>query len=140
MSRTTFAAALFPVLAQPPHQAVAGPPEGVPGKMAFDEVADGLRRYRAEKDRGRRVTWLWRLGKCSDLRVAVAMGDALSDPSEEVRYAAAAGLWMCRTGQTLHRRPWANPTLFQVERLEWAKDYWRQCEDVLRRRAAQPPR
>jgi hypothetical protein len=33
-----------------PRIAFAGPPEGVSGRMVFDEVADGLRRCHAEKD------------------------------------------------------------------------------------------
>ena len=53
---------LFAVLALlTPNRAVAGPPEGVSGKMVLDEVADGLRQYRKEKDQGKRVKLLERL-------------------------------------------------------------------------------
>jgi hypothetical protein len=38
-----------------PGQAVAGPPEGMSGKMVFDEVADGLRKYRKEEDEEKRM-------------------------------------------------------------------------------------
>ena len=135
--RSLFAVSLLPLLSLT--QAIAGPPEGVSGKMVLDEVADGLRRYQMEKDEERRTTWLWRLSKYHDLRVAVVMGEALSDPSEEVQFAASVGLLMCRGGPVVHRRQWANPTLFQVEWMECAKEYWRQGETELRRRAKQLP-
>jgi hypothetical protein len=62
-------------------QAVAGPPEKASGKMVLDEVADGLRRYQQEKDGGRRLTWLKRLAPTRDVRVAVALGEALDEPA-----------------------------------------------------------
>ena len=40
---------------------MAGPPERASGEMVFDEVADGLRRYRSEKDETKRVEWLRQL-------------------------------------------------------------------------------
>ena len=36
-----------------PGKAVAGPPEGVSGKMVLDEAADGLRRYRGNDAGGK---------------------------------------------------------------------------------------
>jgi hypothetical protein len=51
MSRTTYALLpLLTALALPPGEAIAGPPEGPSGRMVFDEVADGLRKYRAVDD------------------------------------------------------------------------------------------
>jgi hypothetical protein len=55
----------------------AGPPEGVSGAMALDEVADGLRKYRREKDRARRAALLTRLAATRDPRVALVLGEAL---------------------------------------------------------------
>jgi hypothetical protein len=37
-----------------PGQSAATPPEGVSGQMVLDEVADGLRRFRREKDEKKR--------------------------------------------------------------------------------------
>ena len=68
MPRATFAAA-FPLLAvlavvlALPGKAVAGPPEGVSGKMVLtpDEVADGLRRYRHALDPATRLALMQKL-------------------------------------------------------------------------------
>jgi hypothetical protein len=57
----------------------AGPPEGMSGRMALDEVADGLRKYQKEKDAKRRRAWLERLAQTRDVRVAVALGEAMGD-------------------------------------------------------------
>jgi hypothetical protein len=65
---------LFAVLALPsPGRAVSGPSEGVSGEMAFDEVAEGLRQYRKEKDPKKRLVWLHTLGATGDPRVALAL-------------------------------------------------------------------
>src|SRR5690348_6758493 len=69
--------AVFVLLAALAVSASAGPPEGVSGKVVFDQVADGLRKYRAEKDKGRRLDWLKRLAPTHDPRVGVALGEAL---------------------------------------------------------------
>lgn len=68
------------VLAGVSPRAAAGPPEKVVGAMTFDTVADGLRRYQREKDGGRRLAWLKRLAPTRDVRVAVALGEALDEP------------------------------------------------------------
>jgi hypothetical protein len=60
-----------------PGNALAGPPDGVSGKMEFDRVAEGLRKYRKEKDTADRLLLLMRLAKTEDPRVAVALGEAL---------------------------------------------------------------
>ena len=93
MSRTTFAAVL-PLLAvlalTLPGKAVAGPPEGVSGKMVFDEVANALRKYRKETDHDRRVRWLRKLAPMCDVRVALALGDAWGDSDGSVGTVAQA--------------------------------------------------
>jgi hypothetical protein len=69
---------MLPLLSGP---TFAGPPEGASGKMVLDEVADGLRRYQQEKDGGRRLAWLKRLAPARDVRVAVALGEAVDGPA-----------------------------------------------------------
>jgi hypothetical protein len=79
MPRKTFAAVLpfLAVLALlSPGMAVAGPPEGVSGKMVYDEVADGLRKYRKEKDCQKRLQWMVKLAPTRDPRVAIALVEA----------------------------------------------------------------
>jgi hypothetical protein len=66
-----------------PGQALAGPPEGVSGRMVLDEVADGLRCYRKETDPERRIAWLKRLAPYDDPRVVVALIDALGASSDD---------------------------------------------------------
>jgi len=65
----------------------AGPPGRVSGRMAFDEVSEGLRKYRAEKDPEKRVRWLEKLAPTGDPRVYVALLDFdYSDvPKSELR-------------------------------------------------------
>ena len=84
MPRTIAAAVLLAVLAlMLPGKAVAGPPERVSGKMVLapDEVADGLNRFRRERDVYKRVLLLCRLAETKDPRVLVAVGKSLSDHS-----------------------------------------------------------
>ena len=57
-----------------PVKSVARPPEGVSGKIVLDEVADGLRRYQAEKDEGKVcLDILKRLAPTRDPRVGMAL-------------------------------------------------------------------
>jgi hypothetical protein len=57
-----------------PAPVFAGPPEGVSGKMVFDEVAYGLQRYQQETDTNKRIRWLEKLAPTHDPRVAVLLG------------------------------------------------------------------
>jgi hypothetical protein len=85
MQRARIASGLLTVLVVlafvPLERVFAGPPEEVSGKMVFDEVADGLRRYRREMDARRRSELLSRLAPSLDPRVAVALGDAMAERS-----------------------------------------------------------
>ena len=78
MPRTTLGAVLpLLVLALAlPGKAVAGPPEGVSGKMVLvcDEVAAWCRQFRRERDDETRMTLLGRLKRIDDPRVAVVLG------------------------------------------------------------------
>ncbi len=71
-----FAAAL-PLLATlamlSPGKALAGPPQGVSGKMVLDEVSEGLRKYRRETDGKKRIKWLTKLAPSRDPRVKAAL-------------------------------------------------------------------
>ena len=63
-----------------PGKAVAGPPEGVSGKMVLlrDDITDGLRKYRKEKELGKRIVWLEKLAPTQDPREAIALGEAMN--------------------------------------------------------------
>jgi hypothetical protein len=76
MSRTTYA--LLPLLALLvlPAQVVAGLPEGASRKTVLDEVEDGLRKYRKEKDEEKRYRLLEKLAPTKDARVAIAIMEA----------------------------------------------------------------
>jgi hypothetical protein len=102
-----------------PGQALAGPPEGVSGRMAFDAVADGLRKYAKETDPEMRAGRLAALAPSQDPRVAVALGEAMQDPSPAVLAAAHYG---------------AGTSTAEV--CAW----WKQNEADLRRRAKLLPR
>jgi hypothetical protein len=81
--------ALLAFLAAP---AAAGPPEGVSGRMAFDRVADGLRRYRQEDDDAKRIAWLRRLAPTRDPRVAAVLEDCAAEGLTSDCWVAASEL------------------------------------------------
>jgi hypothetical protein len=104
---------------------VAGPPERPAGRMAFDEVADGLRRYRRERDPQRRRELLQKLAPTRDPRVAVAMGEVLAGsgcPYPEIAFLAEYYLPESKRGST-----------------DSVWDWWRENEADLRRRARDFP-
>jgi hypothetical protein len=62
----------------PGQAALAGPPEGASGEMAIvDPVADGLRKFRKEKDPDKRGELIEKLARTRDPRVALVLGEAL---------------------------------------------------------------
>jgi hypothetical protein len=114
-----------------PLPAAAGPPEGVSGRMALasDEVADGLRKYRKEKDCGRALALLRILAPTKDPRVAMVLGELLTGQDEDVSFEAAVVL-----KQTF---PSAIPSgVYREQALFW----WKVNEAALRRRAKELPR
>jgi hypothetical protein len=126
-----------------PKEVVATPPQKVSGAMTFDTVADGLRKYHKETNVQRRVDWLTKLADTRDIRVQVALQDALRDPNKEVYWAALCllgsrylGATDPRTGRTQGERD----ALFR----ELATVYRRWLEfghaAAARRRAAHLPR
>ena len=106
----------------------AGPPERPSGKMAFDKVADGLQRYRAEKRIEYRSMWLWRVAPTLDPRVAVALGEALDDPQ------------LRRDGYALLGIHYISSDAIQGDTTACYDAWWKKNEADLRRRASQLPR
>jgi hypothetical protein len=129
------AAALLAVLALLSlGKVVAGPPEGASGKMKFDEVADGLRKYRNEIDPVKRIEWLKKLAPTHDPRVGVALG-------EYYHHAFCVG------DDTYHDligviiTHYASHLMGKGELPVWVSlTWWEENEADLRRRAAQLPR
>jgi hypothetical protein len=113
-----------------PGRAVAGPPEGASGRMVFDEVADGLRKYRAEQDQEKRYERLRRLAPTHDPRIAVVLGESL-DSQEDILCVVA-----CRLLDQ-HFVTGPKPPARRVHRVS---DWWDAHEADLRRRAKQLPR
>jgi hypothetical protein len=105
--------------------------------MVFDEVADGLRRYRTEMAEAKRIALLTRLAKTEDPRVAVALGEATREPG----IAPDAALLLLHnyvhpefsfdalSNKSHKGLPGENP-------LSW----WKENEADLRRQAARLPR
>jgi hypothetical protein len=115
--------------------AVARPPDGVPGKMvlARDDVSESLLKYRRESDPHRRLALLNDLAGVRDPRVAVALGQALYDPRSEVRVQAAFGIFFNQTGEVPKRMMTGKTAV------NWAREWWAANEDDLRRRARRLP-
>jgi hypothetical protein len=133
MSRMLAAAVVLAVLS--PTSGIAGPPQKPAGAMTFDTVADGLRQYHKETDQAKRIRLLKKFAPTGDPRVAVALGEALSDPSEVV--VAAAATAYCQEFTQLR----GTARLFNPEaRKEWALMWWRRSEPELRRDAVLLPR
>jgi len=114
MPRTTSTAAGLPLLAVlalaplPPCQSRAGPPDRASGQMVFvDEVADGLRQYRKEKDPEKRLARLQELGATGDPRVAMALVEAANNHNgDDLDCEAADILWWyyASPAAAFHRR------------------------------------
>ena len=130
MLRSVFAVSMLALTL--PGEAVAGPPEGVSGKMVFDEVEDGLRKYRKEKDPDQRIERLRRLSRTRDPRVGIALGEALSDACPTVVFSAAnqyLDYFSTEVSGYRYRFP-----------VELAREQWQKEAADLHRRAARLPR
>ena len=114
-----------------PGATLAGPPEGVSGKMVLDEVADGVRKYRKETDARRRGELLRRLAPTRDLRVAMALGVAMmeggSSLGREVDATELLNEWFLSDDDDFS----------EVHRS--VRIWWKKNEADLRRRAIQLP-
>jgi hypothetical protein len=131
----TFASLALLLAVLSPADAVAGPPDGVPGKMvlAQDAVSQALAKYRRESDPHRRLALLNDLAATRDPRVAVALGQALYDPRSEMRVQAAFGIFFNQTGEVPKKM------MGGTAAVNWAREWWAANEDDLRRRARQLP-
>ena len=132
MPRKTFAT-MLPFLAVmallSPGKAVAGPPEGVSGKMTFLDATPGLQAYRKEKDDKKRSEWRERLAPSRDPRVAIMLWETFCDESESVEMRCDA--------LDLLRRYFVEGTRFQEGTLYHCGDWWEANEADLRLRATQ---
>jgi hypothetical protein len=134
--RTRQVAALAVLLLLGPcSTAPAGPPEGVPGRMVLDEVADGLRRYRAARTPEAKVAWLKRLAPSRDPRVAVALGEAATGDDPEVSR-CAIGLAYRNYDLNVSLSGDSSASVISRLVLKW----WQKNEADLRRRAEELPR
>jgi hypothetical protein len=133
--RARLATPLLAVLALlSPKSAVAEPPAAVSGKFTLDAVAEGLRKYEADKDRARRADRLKKLARYRDPRVAIAMAEYIEDPfnGNLDRYAVAE---MAR-----HYLPPVPGAKVSSDYAYAAMQWWKANEPELRRRAAKLPR
>jgi hypothetical protein len=120
------------VLLLPGQMVLAGPPEGVSGKMVMDEISEALLRYRLEPNGKKRFVLLERLAPIQDARVTVALVQAMLDedrPGEKMRLASLIGNWH------LQNKEWVTANCPTVVNLWWKKN-----EADIRRRAKQLPK
>jgi hypothetical protein len=128
---------LFPVLVLlSPQEAVAAPPPGVSGRLVFDEVADGLRKYRTEKDEWKRAEWLKRLAPTRDPRVAVELWEVFA----WVRGKRTAPIRQVARDCLADHFVAVDKSLSAEERGPAVCSWWSRCGGDVRRRAAQLPR
>jgi hypothetical protein len=124
-------------------KAVAGPPEGAPGKMVFvDEVRDGLREYRKEKKPEKRLAWLQTLGATGDPRVALVLVDAANNHNGDDLDCEAADIlwWYYASPDAASHRGRVSPDLVTPPPGKGFRPWWAANEASVRRRARQLPR
>ena len=111
-----------------PGKALAGPPEGVSGKMVLDVVADGLRKYEREKDGRKRLLMMARLAATGDPRVAITLGELIDteDELEDGAFILLLRYYVPRPAGSIVGGDWVHP-------------WWEKNEADLRRRAKQLP-
>jgi hypothetical protein len=152
----TFAAAVLPIAVVAlvsPGKAFAGPPKEVPGRMVFDEVVEGLRRFRKENDPQKQLAWMKRLAPTGDPRVGVALFDWVATAGfDQVGMAAGDLLERYYSPPKREKRPplggigsplslepsraYANPDMIVSEN---HFERWARAEADLRRRAKKLP-
>jgi hypothetical protein len=114
---------------------LAGPPGGPSGAMMLDKVADGLSKYRREKDPDKRIEWLKKLARIRDPRVAIVLAQEGINPDSilgERNRQYAANLLM---EYYIPRSQWVYSAKYSVTAQRW----WESNEADLRRRAKQLP-
>jgi hypothetical protein len=119
--------------------AVAGPPEGVSGRMVFaDEVADGLREYAKETAPERRLACLRKLAATQDPRVAIVLVEVSNDGTAgELDCEAAEELWWhFASPDAASRRGKVNDGSLQMPKGAGYRAWWKANQADVRRRAA----
>jgi hypothetical protein len=140
----TFAGVMLLALGLLSGTAVAGPPEGVSGKMVFgSEVADALCKFRAERNVHARVKWLRNVAAYRDPRVGVALGEVL-DIYQAIRDRTSMSIFCDEEGNAAellqhYYMPPRDRTASAIH-IDRAKEWWDDHKADLRRRAAQLPR
>ena len=94
--------------------------------MVFEDVRLGLQHFRQEANSKNRIAWLETLSRLHDVRVAVAMGEAMRDDDGLVVLCAYRLLWRDYVPHQ-HYQP--------ADVYSW----WKHNEADLRRRAKQLP-
>jgi hypothetical protein len=122
-------------------ESVAGPSEGVSGKMV-DGVAQGLREYRKEKDPKKRLAWLEKRAATGDPRVALALVDAANNHNGDDLDCEAADLlwWYYASPDAASHRGRVNPDVIPAPPGQGFRAWWKENEADIRRRAARLPR
>jgi hypothetical protein len=134
---------LFVALALPsPGRAFSGPPEEVSGKMEFDEVAEGQRKYHKEKDPKKRLAWLQTLGATGDPRVALALVDAADNQNGDDLDCEAADIlwWRYASPDAASFRGLVNHDVIKAPPEKGFRPWWKANGADVRRRAALLPR
>jgi hypothetical protein len=127
-----------------PGRVVAGPPERVTGKMMLvpDEVAEGLRKYRQEKNPEKRLALLATLGATGDPRVALALVDAANCSNGDDLDCEAADVmwWYYASPDAAAHRGRAYPDDVRPPPGKGFRPWWKANEADVRRRAARLPK
>jgi hypothetical protein len=151
MKRTLVVAVmLLFVMAVVSPMAVAAPPEETSGRMVFqrDDVADGLRKYRKEKDKDKRSLLLGNLARTQDPRVAVELGGLAGGRDAEALFAVYLLSRHFVHPQAYGGRQDDEYTIEDIRMLrilpdlardeEYVLDWWKEHESELRRAAKLP--
>jgi hypothetical protein len=147
MPRAIVAAVSFCFLAAlallSPGWVVAGPPERVTGKFVLvsDEVSQGLRKYRQEKDPTKRLALLQTLGATGDPRVALALVDAANNRNGDDLDCEAADLlwWYYASPVAASHRGLVNQDVISPPPGKGFRPWWTANGAEVRRRAARLP-
>jgi hypothetical protein len=125
-----------------PGWAVAGTPERVTWKLMLisDEVSEGLRKYRQEKDPKKRLALLQTLGATGDPRVALALVAAANcENGDDLDCKAADVLWWYYASPDAAHRGRVNQNIIPAPG-EGFRPWWKANEADVRRRAARLPK
>jgi hypothetical protein len=111
---------------------VAGPPEGVSGRMVLHELTDKLTRLRVEKHTKRKLALVKELGPVRDARVRVAL-------MEIILKAERADPLLIDVSLLLYQYHIPDNDRISLTAIDWTlcRQWWERHEADVRRRAAQ---